>query len=588
MYAGDGFIDQPSGPWRTFLKTNRLIIRFSGEQGQGVQSVASITGQFFSGQGYQVLAVNDYASRIKGGYSYSQILVSTTPARSVDRGADLAFAISPKLLAKDLKTMGQRGRLFAEAGKVPDELQGSFLPVPLETELAPEQRRGVNMFFVGMTLALTGQPLAPLEALLARRFAKQGEAVIAANMAIAVKGHAYASASGQPVVQLDTPTLPAPAVVKTGSQAVALGAVAAGVKFHAGYPMAPSTAVMNTLAGLSRKRGILVEQAEDEIAAINLAIGASYAGVRAMTATSGGGLALMGEAVSMVAISETPLVIVNVQRPGPATGLPTKTAQGDLHMVQYIGHGEFSRVILAPGNASQAFLAGQKAHYLAEKYQIPVFVLLDQLLGDSLWSSPEWKVVPEYQKRFIKMASSLQEPTPYPRYSLASGCISPRAIPGLTHDLVLADSHTHDEFGHITEDPDLSAAMVDKLMAKKGLLETELAPPERFGDEDAKTLLVTWGSCWGVVRDVCELLAGEGVSIGHVHFHDVYPVAEEAVKKAFGQARLITVETNATGQFARLLRGEYGITVDDQILKYNGRPFYTDELTAELRGRLSP
>ncbi len=565
-----------------------LTIRFSGEQGQGVQSVAAITANYFAARGFRVLAVNDYASRIAGGYSYTQIRISTGPARSVPLGADLTFAISARQVRNDLITLAEGSLLFAEAAKVEEGLRSSVVNVPLSDLLEAGQKRGANTFFVGMLLAMTGQPLAELATMLEQRFGKQGEEVVASNVANAGKGYEFAQPLNDFHHQLGAPIGPPPAVVKTGSQAIALGAIAAGLTFHSGYPMAPSTAVMNTLASLSKKCGVVVEQAEDEIAAINQAIGASYAGARAMTATSGGGLALMGESVSMAGVSENPLVIVNVQRPGPATGLPTKTAQGDLHMVQYIGHGEFTRAILAPGNAAEAFAAGQKAFYLADKYQIPVFILSDQHLGDSLWSSPPWKVRPEFQERFLKLESSMEEPTLYPRYSLADGCVSPRAIPGLSNDLVLTDSHTHDESGHITEAPDIAASMVRKLVEKRGLVAADMTLPERFATDDSSTNLVSFGSCRGVVRDACEALRAKGLAVGHVHFSEVYPLPRVGVLKALGKARLITIETNATGQFARLLRGEYGANVNEQVLKYNGRPFYVDELIAELRGRLTP
>lgn len=565
-----------------------LIIRFSGEQGQGVQSVAAITAQFFAGQGYRVLAVNDYASRIAGGYSYSQIRISTGHARSVTLGADLSFAISPGGVGNDLATLQKGAVLFAEASKVAEDHRAAVVDVPLSDLLEAQERRGINTFFVGMLLALTDQPLDGLVEMLEKRFGKKGGDVVAANVVIARKGYDFATPLTALHRTLDKPTEILPSVVKTGSQAIALGAIAAGVTFHAGYPMAPSTAVMNTLAERSKRYGIVVEQAEDEIAAVNMAIGASCAGARAMTATSGGGLALMSEGISLAGIAETPLVLVNVQRPGPATGLPTKTAQGDLHMVQYIGHGEFTRAILTPGNAAEAFVAGQKAFYLAEKYQIPVFILSDQHLGDSLWSSDPWQVHPEFHERFLKLESTSAEPTVYPRYSLADGCVSPRAVPGLTNDLTLTDSHTHDENGHITEDPDLSAAMVRKLVEKRGLVASDMTLPERYATEDASTNLVSFGSCRGVVRDACEALREKGLAVGHVHFSEVFPLPRVAVLKALGKARLIVIECNATGQFARLLRGEYGAKVFEQVLKYNGRPFYADELTAELRGRLIP
>jgi 2-oxoglutarate/2-oxoacid ferredoxin oxidoreductase subunit alpha len=562
-----------------------ILVRFSGQQGQGVQSVAAIIGGFYAEQGYQVLAVNDYASRIRGGYSFSQILVSTGPARSVDHSAQIAFAIEPKLVEQDQTTLDASCPLFAEGGKISSDAP-NVIPINLAELLEPVERRGVNIFYVGLFIGLTGKSLAALKPLLEKRFGKKGKTVVSDNMKIAGKGFAFAQTMPKHRIFLAPPVGKKPAVVRTGSEAIALGAVAAGVKFHAGYPMAPSTAVMNTLVRYSQSHGIVVEQAEDEIAAINLAVGASYAGVRAMTATSGGGLALMGETVSLAAISENPLVIVNVQRPGPATGLPTKTAQADLHMVLNLGHGEFARYIASPGNLEEAFKASQKAFYLAEKYQLPAFVLSDQHLGDSLLSSEEWQVIPEWQKRFIKTESVFPEPTPARRYLLGDSPISPRIIPGMTNDLTLSDSHLHDEFGHITEDPEISQRMQEKLVRKDALLIPELDPLDIIYS-DAETLLIGFGSTWGAIRDACERLQAEGLSVGHVHFHEVCPLAEDMVWSALGKAsKTILVENNLTAQFARLLRMECGFVIDDSVLKYDGRPFYTDELVSELKGRL--
>jgi 2-oxoglutarate ferredoxin oxidoreductase subunit alpha len=309
-----------------------------------------------------------------------------------------------------------------------------------------------------------------------------------------------------------------------------------------------------------------------------------------MTATSGGGLSLMTETVSMAAIAELPVVFVNVQRPGPATGLATRTAQGDLSMVLSMGHGEFSRAVLTPGTPERAFVAAQKAFYLAEKYQVPVFLLSDQHLADSLVTCTGLEVVPRFQERFLKTTSDLEEPSQVRRYLDTPAGVPPRPVPGLTNDLVVADSHVHDELGHITEDPEVSGRLLARLAGKERRMVADMDLPEVAFDQPASpdVLLIGWGSTHGALRHATVRLRESGLSANHLHFHELHPLDWPRVAEMLRAARTtVCVENNATGQLARLLRSEICFNPTHTVLRWDGRPFYADRLLDAIR-RLAP
>jgi 2-oxoglutarate ferredoxin oxidoreductase subunit alpha len=357
-----------------------------------------------------------------------------------------------------------------------------------------------------------------------------------------------------------------------GNQAVVLGALAAGVRFCSFYPMSPATSIAEGLARVAVDMGVVVEQAEDEIAALNMALGASYAGARSIVPTSGGGFALMVEAVSLAGVMETPVVVVLAQRPGPATGLPTRTEQGDLNLVLYAGHGEFPRAIFAPGNIDQCFHLAHRAFDQAELHQSPVFILTEQYLADSyravepfdLDSLPE-PVLPDFETA---------DPDGYERYAFTESGVSPRLAPGFSKALVVADSHEHTPQGHITEDQEIRTRMVDKRLRKgRGLVEDAI-PPDLYGDESPDTLLVCWGGALGPAVEAGELLRHQGDNVSVLHFSQVWPLNPDHFLPILRRAgRTVCVEGNATGQFAGLLRQETGFKVDALVLRYDGRPF---------------
>jgi 2-oxoglutarate ferredoxin oxidoreductase subunit alpha len=352
-----------------------------------------------------------------------------------------------------------------------------------------------------------------------------------------------------------------------------MGSIAAGLNFISSYPMSPSTGVLVFLSQKAEDFGIVIDQAEDEIAAVNKGIGAWYAGARAMITTSGGGFALMTEGLSLSGILETPMIFHIAQRPGPGTGLPTRTGQEDLQFVLNSGHGEFARAVFAPGNAEEGFYLTQHAFNLADKYQIPVFILTDQFYLDSHYIIPDLALSNiKNEKQIVKTDAN------YKRYLLTESGISPRGIPGYGSGLVNVDSDEHDEEGHITEDVHyLRPKMVEKRLFKKlKLLKKETIKPELIGPTDYSILLVGWGSTYSAIKEALEL--SDRKDVAFLHFKQVFPLSDDTAEYLKKAKKLIVVENNATAQFGKVLSLELGIRPNDQFLKYNGMPFSVEEI----------
>jgi len=370
-------------------------------------------------------------------------------------------------------------------------------------------------------------------------------------------------------------------LILSGSEAVGLGAIAAGVNFYSAYPMSPSTAVMEYLASVGERAGIVVEQAEDEIAGINMALGASYAGARAMTGTSGGGFCLKVEALGFSGIAEIPIVVIDVMRPGPATGLPTRTEQSDLKFVISASQGEFPRMVIALRSHEDAIYQTFRAFQMAEKYQIPVILLSDQYLGDSHATIH----LPDFKGKENILPDTTYSEGEYLRYKITKSGISKRLIPGKENVFVNVDSDEHDERGWIVESAEERVLMADKRSRKVSGLYDELLEPEFFGDENVKTLLVGWGSTYGPIKSAIEILNKQNNGgYGALLFGDVFPLPKKLFETyAMKADKLINVEQNATGQLAGLIREYTGVAMDDSILKYDGRQISGEEIIEKLQ-----
>ncbi|BEQ16485.1 pyruvate ferredoxin oxidoreductase subunit alpha [Desulfoferula mesophila] len=535
-----------------------------GEAGQGLVTVGQVLAKALVKSGYHILVTQDYMSRVRGGHNTFTIRFSSQKLDSPCEGVDLLVALNQQTLDLHAGELNPDSAVVAETGFTCG--QAPCLNVPYE-ELA--DKRYLNTVALGVAASLLGLErelvAQTLEAAIGK---KKGDKVVEENNQALEKAFAWAQG------QTHTLKPPAPAqagekrMMLGGNQAIALGALAAGLKFLAFYPMTPSTAIALTVISHAEQMGVVYEQAEDEIAAINMALGASYAGAPAMVCTSGGGYALMTEGVSLAGMTETPLVIAVAMRPGPATGLPTRTEQGDLLFALHGGHGEFPRAILAPGSVKQCFAAGYQALHLAEKYQTPVFILTDQFLADSLRALEPLDLSGLSP---VRPGGGGAEGEDYRRYEITEGGVSPRRLPGLGPELVVADSDEHDQEGHITEDLELRVRMQDKRMAKMKGLVADTQAPEFSGPEDADTLLVSWGSSQGPVAEAARRLAEEGQSVATCHFGQVWPLAPAQFAQRFKKAgQVVVIEGNATGQFAGLLKKEAGIAAQRFIGRYDG------------------
>ncbi|MHA1453708.1 MAG: 2-oxoacid:acceptor oxidoreductase subunit alpha, partial [Promethearchaeota archaeon] len=418
--------------------------------------------------------------------------------------------------------------------------------------------------------------------------ASKGDSILSKNYEAFEKGYSIGESLKGLVPEMIKDPQVADDILLDGNQTIGLGAIAGGCNFISAYPMSPSTGALIFLAQHSKEFGILVDQAEDEIAAINKAIGAWFTGARAIASTSGGGFALMSEGLSLAGIVESPLVIHIAQRPGPATGLPTRTGQEDLNLALYAGHGEFHRIIFAPGSIEQVFYLTQQAFNIADKLQIPVFILTDQYLVDSYYNvKTEDMPIVGVEHQFVETDSD------YKRYEYTETGISPRGIPGLGTGLIRADSDEHDEWGHITEDMrGVREKMTDKRIHKKGKTITEFPTPlplEPFGGSDPETLVVCWGSSFLAVKEALDDI--NDPKIAGIHFSQVFPLPKETSSVLSKPKKLLLIEGNATGQFTNVLKlyGNIEIPKENLYLKSNGEPISVEEvkkfiLTSNAKG----
>lgn len=542
-----------------------LNIVIGGEAGQGVQTMGRLLSEALAASGYSILVSQTYHSRIRGGHNTYAVRCGPTPPPAPQRAIGLLVALNEQTVQRHRPELAAGGLLIGEHATVSNGK--NEIVVPFSTLAGKKMENTVALGVVG---ALIGLDRKLLVSLLEKGFAKKDEALIRENDVALEKGYQWiADHRLEGSISPGTAPKKGKRLLLTGNDAVALGALSAGLRFCSFYPMTPATSIILAVIAASDKMGVVCEQAEDEIAAVNMAIGASFAGAPSLVATSGGGFALMNEGVSLAAMTETPLLIVVAQRPGPATGLPTRTEQGDLEFVLHAGHGEFPRAVLAPTTVTECFSLTQKALHLAEKSQGPVFLLTDQYFADSL-QDIEQNELPGPAPVAVGNSPSADQPA-YQRYRLTENGLSPRLLPGQTSQLVVADSDEHDEEGHITENLDLRGRMVDKRLAKLRLLQGECLAPLFEGENDAELLLVSWGSSRGAVREAAELLGATGRPVATLSFGQVWPLMPEhffgRLKKA---KRVIVVEGNATGQFARLLRRETGFAADGVIGRYDG------------------
>lgn len=552
-------------------------ILIGGAAGQGIETLSAIFERILKRQGFEVFTIRDYMSRVRGGHNFIQIRFGSERILSHSEEVDGIIAMNGETIECHIENLKADGFIICEEEIKNQDSRCIRLPLK-QIASGTGNIRTMGTVAVGAVLELLGIDDGGTEAVLKDFFNAE---LAALNFKALAEGRKLVAKKYDvnSTAQDDN-------IIINGNEAVALGALAAGCKFYSAYPMTPSTSIMDYLASKMLDAEIVVEQAEDEIAAINMAIGASYAGARAMTGTSGGGFALKVEALGLSGMQEVPLVIAEVQRPGPTTGLPTRTEQSDLKFVISASQGEFPRMVIALRNPEDAFYQTVRAFNLADQYQLPVILLSDQYLADTTVTVKPFNFE-SVERNYYISGYQFDEANPYKRYEITSTGISPRIIPGKNPGAtVLVDSDEHDEAGHITESAEVRNQMVEKRLRKLQYLEKELLEPDFTGAVNCDVLLLAWGSTWGPVTEAVNMLnSNSDKKYGALVFGDIWPLPTKLlVEKAKKAKRIINVEQNATGQLASIVSEVTGIFCDSSVLKYDGRPMSSRFIFERIRG----
>jgi 2-oxoglutarate ferredoxin oxidoreductase subunit alpha len=576
--------------------SHTFALGIGGAAGQGVATPGDIFALILSRRGLHVNAYNAYQSIIRGGHTFLTIRTGVDKVENLGDGIDLLLPLNQDTMDRHLRLLKAGGACIYNAdtikpGAAADGVQLCALPVSTLADIS-RNKVAQNTLALGAALSMMGVGFQSLESVLKAQFGKKGEAVVNENAGIARAGYEYATANFKPFAK-PLPMTEKRYAVLSGNAALAMGGAAAGVKFYAAYPMSPSTGVLHWMAAHGRKAGIMVRQVEDEIGVVNYTIGAAHAGVRSMCATSGGGFALMSEGLGLSAMAEIPIVVIDCQRPGPSTGVPTKTEQGDLWQMLGAAFGDYPRVIAAPLDIGDCFTLMPEIFNVTDKFQCPGIVLCDLLLSEGRLSvDPELLNFNPPIDRGEMITANGDAHGEYLRYKITESGVSPRAIPGIPGFTHTVSSDEHDENGVLISDEYTNAgkrrAMMEKRMRKVQGIEAMVPPPVLEGPPDADVTLIGWGSTDGTIREARALLAEQGIRANQLQIRWLVPLHGDAIVSILGKAKhTIIVENNFSGQFARYLRSETSFVPNGNIRKYDGEPFMPHHIAEAVREQLA-
>lgn len=576
-----------------------LLWKIGGEAGFGIMTTGVDFSKIAAQLGYNVFSYVEYPSLIRGGHNTYEVHISKEKVRSSKHNIDVlvclnkeTFELHKDRLAPDAVVLYDK-EMFEITDK---KIQALHLPLKdiLKKEHAPIVM--MNTIAIGASMGIFNWPLEDFKKRLAKTFKNKGKDIISINQSIAARGYTYVSEHYTKSIKSDIKPRRGsePQLIMSGNDAFSLGSIIGDCCLYAAYPMTPSSSVLTRLAAYAERTGMIVRHAEDEIAVINTALGSSFSGARSVVGTSGGGFALMTESLSYAGIAEIPIVIFVAQRSGPATGMPTWTEQGDLLFAVHAGHGEFPKIVLAPGDVDEMYELAAEALNLAEIYQTPVIVLSDKHLAESYWSVSKM-AIKLFSKGFEVDRGKITDGnskfkaqmSKYLRYKLTDDGISPMLIPGLKGQFYQANSYEHIEDGHTTEDAEQRIQQVNKRDTKeKTYLKNHFKMPKIYGDKkNARVILVSWGSNKDVLLDAMDNLKEQNVSTALVHFTHMYPLDEKKIQHMFDDDKIyVLVENNSHGQLGRLLRELAGITFKHRFLKYDGRPIFVEDVINFIKG----
>lgn len=574
---------------------NRLTWKIGGKAGEGIMATGMIFSQSCSRGGLHVYDISEYPSLIKGGHNNLQVRVEDREIFSQVKGVNILIALNKEtiLLHKDELVNG--AGIIYDSSEVIDrkEIKDNvrLYPIPFNNIIKEMGVQGImkNNIALGASIALIDYDFGIVGEVIRDNFKRKGDKIIDENTRAAKAGYDYIKNNFKNDFEYKLEKIGKPGrMILTGNDAVCMGAINAGCKFYAAYPMTPASSILHFMAAQERRFNIVVKHTEDEISAINMAIGAGFTGVRAMTGTSGGGFCLMTEGYGLAGMLEVPVVIILSMRPGPSTGLPTWSEQGDLKFALNASQGDFPRPVLVPGDIEESFYLTQVAFNIAEKYQTPVIVLSDKNLAENHKSTDKFdpKKVTIDRGSYADPADLAASPdtTFFKRYKYTEKGISPRTIPGMKKGIYTASSDEHDEEGNISEDIDVRIKMMQKRARKMDTLAKELKQPELVGSQDADITIIAAGSTKGPIKEAMILLEKEGIKVNFLQIVYLNPFPSEKVAEVLGSAKkTAVVENNFSGQLADIIREKTGKDVDKRILKYDGRPFYPEEIFTAIK-----
>lgn len=565
--------------------------QIAGYAGEGIKKIGQLFSKIALRSGFHTFDYTEYPSLIRGGHNVYQVGFGNSPVLTQQRHVDL-------MLAMNADGIRLHGHEFHESTVIlydseDDGVQldsfdvpGTIIDIPM-VSLAREvgaERIAANMVALGTCAYLCSFDTKLLDDIVQEIFGHKSQKIVELNIQAAQAGIAYIRDKQPPLIDWKSSESHGDRITITGNEALSLGAIAGGMKAYFAYPMTPSSSILHTLADWSSEADVFVKHAEDEIGVINMALGASYAGVRAAVGTSGGGICYMSEAVGYAGIAELPLVIYESQRPGPAVGMPTWTGQADLLFCTYISQDEFPRIVLAPGDVNQAFDLSRRAFQLAEKYQIPVIVLSDKHLSESAQSCVLEQTTYSIQPESRNDSPQLTEHGMYPRYVDRETGISPRTIPGQPNGYYVSNGYETDDYGFATEAADIRIMQMDKRMRKLDAIRQEMDVPSVSQHNEALATLVGWGSSMNVLMAAQKLLVSSGMPVDVIHLSWMWPFpADQMTKLLVAAPTPILFEGNSTFQLGQLLRSQTGIDIYHKRGKYDGRPFYVEEVVTAVR-----
>lgn len=571
-----------------------------GEAGYGITTMGQMFSRACTQSGLYVFGYVEYPSLIRGGHNIAMVRVGSRPVHSHSDKVDMLLALNKETIDLHAMEMSQGGVIIydGESVQVDTSIRKDvlFASVPFAKIIKELNAQALmrNTVALGASFGMMNYDFSYIEKVLADTFAKKGQEVVDYNVKVAKAGYDYAIQNFAGKAKMPEgikPVANAPKrIVLSGNEAIAIGAIKAGLKFMAAYPMTPVTSVMLNVAKYGVKYGIVMKHTEDEIAAVNMAIGAAHMGVRSMTATSGGGFALMTEALGMAGITETPLVVVEGMRPGPSTGLPTWTDQADLRFVMHASQGEFPRVLFMPGDIDECFYMTLKAFNLAEKYQMLCMILTDKYIGESVMTTAPFEHKNYKVERGLlisKEEAAKMKEGEYRRFKFTENGVSPRAIPGTPNCIYAVSTDEHKEDGDLDEGSENRIKMVDKRAKKLAALKKEslkeIDMMELHGSADAELTIVSWGSTKGPIFEAMDLAAAQGKKVNFLQIKCVLPFPTEEVAGVLKKAKkTLMIETNSEAQMAGVIAQNTGIIIQDKFLRYDGRPFHPAQILEKI------